>query len=272
MEVYYFLLSDVQTNPPTPMCAVRTILDRSSSFDYSPSAKPLRVVIDYTYTAPEYHGRGLALSACSYVLNAAKLATASTFVLALEDSCPWWMDKYGFTLEESVLLNARFNLFPDTHLLRVKQRPDDFVDCGHAQDIQLKVEFDNSDSGDDDGDNDNGGVPQEFTTALSLLTSFPTVDKRKAITRLTTILNNILAPTIDPKHRRISSSNATLQREVFAVDGCFDILMASGWVIWVGWGGGNNEGGTGGEGITLVFNGEPKNWLREAVAAMNNWT
>ena len=260
MEVYYFLLSDVISYPPTPMCAVRTIVDRNSSFDYSPSNQPLRVVIDYTYTANEYRGRGLATIACNYVLNAAKIANASSYVLALEESCPWWMEKYGFTLEESKLLNSRFNVFPDTHLLRVQQS-DDFADCGHAQDILLKVEFEDSD-GDDDNPSRGNNVPPEFTTALSLLTSLPTPEQRKAISRLRTILNNILAPTINPKHRKISSSNAVIQ-EVLAVHGCFDLLTASGWVIT------DNEEGRG-EGLTLLFSGEPENWLREAVAAMMN--
>ena len=48
-------------------------------------------------------------------------------MLALEESCPFWMDK-GFTLEQGRPLNARLNIFNDTHLLRLGGDPQDAGD------------------------------------------------------------------------------------------------------------------------------------------------
>ena len=59
---------------------------------------------------------------------------ANLYVLALEESCPWWMDK-GFVLEERDTLNARLNVFPDVHLLRLVGDPED---VGSAEDLQLR--------------------------------------------------------------------------------------------------------------------------------------
>ena len=42
---------------------------------------------------------------------------AHLYVLALEESCPWWMDK-GFVLEAGANLTARLNIFPDVHRAR----------------------------------------------------------------------------------------------------------------------------------------------------------
>ena len=84
------------------------------------------------------------------------------YVLALEDSCPYWMNR-GFVLEEGANLRARLNIFPDTHLLR---RAGDPIDAGDAADLELAVEHEaeeeageaDADGGDDAGD---GGDAEE---------------------------------------------------------------------------------------------------------------
>jgi predicted GNAT family acetyltransferase len=123
METYYFLLADTQTKDN--MCALRAIVDRrksapptpkpsSSSSAAVPAATGLplsqRIVIDYTYTAPAFRGRGLANTLCSYVINLASVVGANVYVLALEESCPYWMEAHKFVLEEGANLNARFNI------------------------------------------------------------------------------------------------------------------------------------------------------------------
>ena len=53
----------------------------------------------------------------AHVRAACAACRANLYVLALEDSCPYWMNR-GFVLEEGANLRARLNIFPDTHLLR----------------------------------------------------------------------------------------------------------------------------------------------------------
>ena len=248
-EVYYFLLS----SDSTPACAVRAILDRRSAFDYTAGiSKPLRVVIDYTFTKEEFRGRGLANKACAYVLNVAQIVSASVFVLALEESCPWWMESYGFVLEEGDRLNARFNIFPDTHLLKLGGGPNDE---GHERDIELKVEHADSDD-DDDDEGDDDVVPMDFTSAVSLLSSSPI-----ALARIRVILNNLLVTDIDPRHRKIKSTNKIIAQEVLSAPGAFDLLISCGWEINSC--GGGEEGG--GQGLELVFQVVPPRWLQSAV-------
>jgi len=43
---------------------------------------------------------------------------ANVYVLALERSCPYFMN-LGFILNGVTNINARLNIFPDTHLLRM---------------------------------------------------------------------------------------------------------------------------------------------------------
>ena len=48
-------------------------------------------------------------------MDMAKAARANVYVLALEDSCVYWMSK-GFVLEDGPI-NRRLNIFPDSKCL-----------------------------------------------------------------------------------------------------------------------------------------------------------
>lgn len=90
------------------------------------SSKPQRrFLIDYVYTAPESRDLGLAGRLVTTVLDMASssIHDAHCYVLSLEDSCVYWMEKHQFFLCQSPGLNGLLNVFPDTHLLRRRQQP-----------------------------------------------------------------------------------------------------------------------------------------------------
>jgi hypothetical protein len=74
-------------------------------------------VIDYIVTIEELQGKGYGSFLVAHVKRLANAFGANLFVLALEDSCPYWMS-HGFVLEEGPI-NRRLNIFPDTHLLKL---------------------------------------------------------------------------------------------------------------------------------------------------------
>ena len=76
-----------------------------------------RMVVDFVLTMPKARGQGLASMLLEVASQTARAHAANVLVLATEDSCAWWMQK-GFLLEASPALNARLNVFSDTHLLR----------------------------------------------------------------------------------------------------------------------------------------------------------
>ena len=72
---------------------------------------------------------GLASLLVSFVTRAAASLSppANLYVVATEDSCVYWMGR-GYVLEVSERLNARLNVFNDTHLLRQAGDPEDAGD------------------------------------------------------------------------------------------------------------------------------------------------
>lgn len=88
-----------------------------------------RLIIDYVATALEARGMGLASLLVSFVTRAAASLSppANLYVVATEDSCVYWMGR-GYVLEVSERLNARLNVFNDTHLLRQAGDPEDAGD------------------------------------------------------------------------------------------------------------------------------------------------
>ena len=65
----------------------------------------------------ERQGRGYASNLLSLLRSTAEGMCANLYVLALEESCVFFMNK-GFVLEEDGPINDRLNVFPDTHLLK----------------------------------------------------------------------------------------------------------------------------------------------------------
>ena len=75
-------------------------------------------LIDYVYSAPDHRDKGIAGKLIRRVLDmASSQQNTAKFVLSLEDSAVYWMEKWGFYLCQSTEINDRLNVFPDTHLL-----------------------------------------------------------------------------------------------------------------------------------------------------------
>ena len=116
-------------------CVLRAVLDNWPN----PSAPHnARLIIDYVTTRPAFRGRGHAGRLLQHVRAACAAVAANLYVLALEESCPYWMEK-SFVLEQGANLNARLNVFPDVHLLRQASDP---PDEGSPDDLALAEEGD----------------------------------------------------------------------------------------------------------------------------------
>ena len=125
----FYLL--VENPAAEPIAVLRCVLDGFSGSVSGPprgvgggAAAPLappplrsRMVVDFVLTMPKARGQGLASMLLEVASQTARAHAANVLVLATEDSCAWWMQK-GFLLEASPALNARLNVFSDTHLLR----------------------------------------------------------------------------------------------------------------------------------------------------------
>lgn len=129
-SLYFAALFDLDG---APVAVLRAVLD-GVPIPNPPHNR--RMLIDYTYVIPSMRNKGLATILCEFVANICSMMRANSYVLALEDSCLYWMSK-GFILEENVFLQARLNIFPDTHLLR---RATDPGDPGDEADLALQVD------------------------------------------------------------------------------------------------------------------------------------
>ena len=94
--------------------------------------------------------------------RAATALAANVYVLALEDSCVYWM-AHGFVLEENARLQARLNIFPDTHLLR---RQGDAEDPGDEADL-VAAANDEGEEGEEGAEGDGGGDDDDAAAAAA---------------------------------------------------------------------------------------------------------
>ena len=147
---YAALLDPARDGADAVQCVLRAVLDGVPS--PSPPHRP-RLIIDYVTTRPVARGRGLASLLVDFVVETSRACGANTYVLAIEESCVYWMGK-DFVLEAGRPLNARLNIFPDTHLLRRVGDPDD---AGDEADLDLQVEFE--EEGGEEGEE--GGEEEE---------------------------------------------------------------------------------------------------------------
>lgn len=90
----------------------------ANSADAAASCCALRVVIDYMFTSETARGAGHAGRLLGWVREWCAAHNANLYVLALEDSCPFFLDR-GFILETLPGVQRRLNGFTDTHLLRL---------------------------------------------------------------------------------------------------------------------------------------------------------
>jgi GNAT superfamily N-acetyltransferase len=133
-------------------CCLRAVLDGW------PTPTPphcSRLIIDYVACRKESQGRGFASQLVAHVRALAAAKPANLYVLALEESCVWWMEKGGgFLLEQNENLNARLNIFPDVHLLRLASDP---PDAGSPDDLALAAEEEEEEEEEEDGEDGEDG-------------------------------------------------------------------------------------------------------------------
>eukprot|EP00931_Biecheleriopsis_adriatica_P063532 TRINITY_DN38493_c0_g1_i2.p1 TRINITY_DN38493_c0_g1~~TRINITY_DN38493_c0_g1_i2.p1 ORF type:complete len:310 (+),score=83.10 TRINITY_DN38493_c0_g1_i2:29-931(+) len=156
-SLYYAALTDpARDGKEGVVCVLRAVMDGIPT--PTPPHRP-RFIIDYITTRVASRGKGLATLLVNFVVEASQIFGANTYVLALEDSCVYWMGK-GFVLEQGENLKARLNIFSDTHLLRLSSDP---IDQGSDEDLALAIEKDdemeeeeeeNDDAEDQDVDED----------------------------------------------------------------------------------------------------------------------
>lgn len=156
--LYYAALFDpARDGADAVRCVLRAVLDGVPT--PSPPHRS-RLLIDYVHTRPETRGLGLASLLVRFVLEASSVFGANAYVLALEESCPYWMG-LGFVLETAPALLSRLRVFHDVHLLR---RATDPLDEGCEADLELDG-FDGGDEsggeGDAEGGVEGGGAPDD---------------------------------------------------------------------------------------------------------------
>lgn len=145
-SLYYAAVFDQSTD--SIVGALRAVTDGHPSPRY-PHKR--RLVIDYVAVLPSYQNRGLSSSLVQFVMNISIMSSANVFVLAIEESCVYWMSK-GFLLCENAHLNARLNIFPDTHLL---EHTGNDEDEGDVADLSMQEEFqDDEEEGEEEIDED----------------------------------------------------------------------------------------------------------------------
>jgi len=165
-------------------CCLRAVLD-----NWPAPAPPhnARLIIDYVTTRPAFRGRGHAGLLLEHVRSACAALDANLYVLALEESCVYWMEK-GFTLEQGANLNARLNVFPDVHLLR---QTTDAPDEGSPADLVLA----NEDEDEEEEEAAPPAAPPPQQAGASPLASDATIDADADDAELQAALALSMAPT-----------------------------------------------------------------------------
>ena len=149
-SLYYAAIFDQSTNEIVG--ALRAVIDGQ------PCPRPphkRRLIIDYIAVLPIYQSRGFASTLVEFVLNVSIMSAANVYVLAIEESCVYFMSK-NFLLCENVNLNARLKVFPDTHLLRHVENSED---NGDVADLSMLEEYGDDDDDDEDQDEDEQSAP-----------------------------------------------------------------------------------------------------------------
>lgn len=259
MSLYYAAVFSAETG--SVLCALRAAtrgLGDSSHSDNSdcsvinggPAAKPRkRLLIDYVYTDVPSRGRGIAHILVNFVLETASKFGANAYVLSLEDSAVYWMERHGFLLCEDSALNERLNVFPDTHLLR---RGSDPADCEEPDAAN--------------GASDSAVPPDEFTSALHKLLLADSTPRSDAFTlclsSLATLIKNAVAEEVDGRRRRIKVGNPVVKERVFRVGGddAMAILVACGFELGV-----DDE-----ENTIMTFHDNKAPWLSAAIELLED--
>ncbi len=297
MDLYYCAVTDPATD--AVLCAARCATQglmgvggddqKTATTTTTTTTKRRRILIDYLYTIESVRDRGIARQVIGLVLRMAREAGAYCYVLSLEDSAVYWMEKWGFYLCEDGMLNARLNVFPDTHLLRLGTDPKDEVLPDESEDRRglLREGTENSTpngqvaaggacrsggsgtaTGNNGSSNSHSGrgdaaPPDAFVSTLTkLLAQDPPGMPRRSdglrlcLTSLSLLLRNAMAEEPGGRRRRVRIANPSVRERVFSVGGdhAMALLQCSGFELGV-----DEEGDA-----TLTFHDGAK-WLTAAV-------
>jgi hypothetical protein len=132
----------------------------------TPGHRSRRIVIDYVCTPQAHQGKGYASRLLNLVTGVATRHRANMFVLSLEESCPYWMNK-GFVLEPGDI-NKRLNKFPDCHLLK---QPSNLLDDFTIPPSSEEEEEDDDDDDDEEEEEDDEVINLRNAIAASLGTA-----------------------------------------------------------------------------------------------------
>lgn len=236
LSLYYACVEDNE-NDGSIICALRAATCNSSSNNI--------FLIDYVYTEPNHREIGIAGQLLARVLGMAKSSGAVLGVLSLEDSCVYWLEKWNFVLCQNEALNARLNVFPDTHLLIHRDCSLDSIFNGIENSTASSI------------------PPEEFTACLNQLRLIG-VSQPEGISEvqktLAKLIQNATTDESEEGCRRIiRMNNKIIHERVFAIggDAAMSLLQVCGWELGV-----NDDGDA-----VLKFAGEHK-WLDAAIAQL----
>ena len=300
MDLYYCAVVDPATDGIlcAARCATQGLLtdgseDESEDKDGKPATvvnagkKRRRLLIDYLYTVESARDKGIARRVISFILQRAQEVGAYSYVLSLEESAVYWMEKWGFYLCEDPKLNRKINVFPDTHLLRLGTDPKDEILPEEAADRQKQREHsyegaENTSPNGGDGSgigaavrgngsntSSTGGAPavppKAFTSTLTKLLALdppdaPSEGLKLCLASLSLLLKNAMAEEPGGRRRRIRIANPNVRQRVFAVGGdhAMDLLQCAGFELGV-----DEEGDA-----TLTFHDGANEWLAAAVGLL----
>ena len=133
------------------LSVLRSIIERDPPSVALAGFCACRVIVDYMFTVPTARGAGHAARLLNFVQNLAQTLQGNVYVLALEESSPFFVDR-AFVLEASEGLQARLNVFPDTHLLAWSQNmlPERFTAESAAAAAGEDMDEENGDEPDED--------------------------------------------------------------------------------------------------------------------------
>lgn len=294
MDLYYCAVMDPATNNIlcAARCATQGLLlssdddvdDDDGKATVNAGKRRRRLLIDYLYTVESARDKGIARRVISFILQRAQEAGAHSYVLSLEESAVYWMEKWGFYLCEDPKLNGKLNVFPDTHLLRLGTDPKDEILPEEAADQKQQQQREHAYEGGENKSPNGGGSgngaamgngrnnsvsgnpavpPKAFTSTLTKLLALdppnaPSDDGLKlCLSSLSLLLKNAMAEEPGGRRRRIRIANPNVRQRVFAVGGdhAMDLLQCAGFELGV-----DEEGDA-----TLTFHDGANQWLAAAV-------
>ena len=269
-----------------------------------------RFLIDYVYTAPESRGNGIAGLLVQRILElvgketepmAAAATTTSRYVLSLEESCVYWMEKHQFYLCQSPELNKLLNVFPDTHLLKQKRSASSTNDGGNnmsddangdndddrdeEEDAKVLVEryslssiddedgSDNTTSPDGETDEDKMHLFETHLMKLILLFDKDTIEENKdklniCLNSLATVIQNAIVAdkTDDRKKCQVRMNHPVVHERVFSNGGdvAMELLQSCGFQLEV------NDDGDAILHFHSAGDGDHDDWLPLAISRLQH--